>query len=250
MQQITSIVSKNSIKSNQYFTNDIFSGKNNDAILYSEYDEFEKILTKLNQKRLDVPSLINYYICKLEEVNFQLKLLKSLTKKEKANNIHFLPIEEYKSLKALKDILIDKIKSLVTFSTDVEDRKRNETMNIDSFNYQGCEIIKKNNDKDAEDSSKNINLKDKELILNLTIFYCESPINKPQHLKLKTNSKISIDAFYRLFKKELGIYEFAQFRIVILKGGEDLMFLNNINELKSKKENFIKIVPLEYKINC
>jgi hypothetical protein len=104
------------------------------------------------------------------------------------------------------------------------------------------------------DLIKNINIAHENLcvheerIYKLKIFYSEGSDNYPQHVQLKLPKGSDYNTFLRELKKELDIYEFAKFKVVLMIRDRDYKFLETLDDLDNNAEINLKIVPVSYSL--
>ena len=214
MQQIKSILQE------RILNKEILKKKEEDSLFLDEIQEINYFCS-LNQN-MSFCMLANFYLNKLEETDYQLKLLENIKLSKDPIHSNLNLKQEILYLSEIKDKIKIKIKESLS-----KVLKEEENLNL----------IQKNKNKTSSI------LKEKEATLKLKVYYYDGAEHKPQQIQLKLQNKIDLNSFYSYLKKSLGIYVFSKFNIMLKDKLNNYNLLQTLDEFNFEKENTIKIVP-------
>ena len=244
-------------------------------IFLSEYQVLEESLIAVKETKI---IKTNFLLNKLEEIDSHISMARIIKEKLPYDNDSANQMEsdldkmiDMQNLERTKDLILKRLKIVIsedlakldkikfrsifpdnsfqnsqnthnvinshTASTPInkENKNTNLTMEIEMHNYF------ENYDNRNNNIGNNINLK-------LKIFYYDGSELYPQIINMNIQDNSNYDYFIREFKKTVGIYEFAAFKIVLMEERNDLKFVKNIYDFNLNALNEIKVVPIDYEI--
>jgi len=119
-------------------------------------------------------------------------------------------------------------------------------------NKNSCSIEepsnKNNSSNNNQDSNKNtITIKDEEPPeVKIKLTYADGKDSFPQYLSISTNEFQTFDEFLSVFKKKLGIYQYARFKLLCILRGKECYCITSVQHLYLDRVNEIKLVPEDY----
>lgn len=222
-------------------------------------------------------AMLNFILYKSNELSYHAKLGESLKSSNKNSIVsEYLEKENFKnSLRhiakymndyhikdAFKDEVICKNKMEVDKIENVAVKTEFET-EVDQFLYYQPTAERNHNDNDGnvlnENNIPNLkqgincenryknddrNILKKKIIYKLKIFYLDGSDNSAQLCNIETHEEINFESFINQLKKQLGIYEYAKFKILLLEHSNyNKIFLQELSQLRRDEINEIKIIP-------
>jgi len=129
-----------------------------------------------------------------------------------------------------------------SLANDINSNSQIRLINQDP-NYQS--LIGKNKQEDKTKSTIiNIPYK-KKIVYQLKIFYLDGSENSAQFCNIKIEENVDFNTFILQLKKQLGIYEYAKFKIVLINElSNHKVYLKDLSQLKTNQVNEIKIIPV------
>jgi len=195
--------------------NNLNFGKNKDQLL--EYDDREKNSNFQNQ----VDNYFNFNSNIEDSPDLvDRKLHKQTLRKESSNNDNKFQNRSSNNFESKLNYSDGNVR------VD-NNEKVNEIVNINNITetrteYQKCKVF-----------------------YELKVFYLDGPENSAQYCKIGINEDSDYYLFIQQLKKQLGIYEYSKFKILLLNQSSSKIrvFLEEISQLKKNEINEIKIVP-------
>jgi hypothetical protein len=148
--------------------------------------------------------------------------------------------------------------SLINSGSDVQlhniEKIENSLVNNCNFNQQ-IEFNNKNPNFECLNCNSNYVDKTKSTLINIPykkkivykfkIFYLDGSDNSAQLCNVEIDENVDFSTFVLQLKKQLGIYEYAKFKIVLLdKSSYHQKYLKDLSQLKTNEVNEIKIIPI------
>jgi len=183
--------------------------------------EFSKVL-KTEQNQLIL--MLEFLKQKFEEIEAQIGLVKSI--KNNSANPSFTSLVDLNKLEEAKICIKMEIERIL--------KKKNKDPSK-CHDY----LVYESNESSSKSEIKTI---------RLNVFYFDGSDIQPQSLDLKINQETTFKEFVRDLKSTLEIYEFSRFKLVLLNNKKEEKFINKLTDLNQSDENFIKIVPIYYKL--
>jgi hypothetical protein len=194
--------------------------------------EYEKI--KESQIVCDSPdliriSIIEYLKYKHQEISEQVNCAKSILEEKNSSNTIKQYLEKNMRLQSSIDrleqtlrIIVDEIKQLIEEKDDP-----------DYFNHN---LILENF------------MQPEYITIRLNLCYHHGSDIQSQNLDIKINTSSTFEDFINEIKRTLGIYEFADFKLVLIENKRETKFVSSLADINMLEDNCIKIVPKTYTI--
>jgi len=240
---------------------------NDREIFLRELQEMEESITANNLEEQKEIILTNFIFSKVEEINTQIFLALQIKNKKDSleETLHELKSKiNVDNMLKDRDFILNKAHERLSVLGSAVDNcikvKSNSTMIIGSDNNIDNQVtsskINSNNNlnnilSNVNNNAQSFNVQNNmnNIMLKFKVYYFDGSEIQPQIVKFQVRENINFDDFMNIFKKNLGIYEFAKFKILILLNKKEIKFLADCKELKIDQFNEIKIVPEDYNPN-
>ena len=240
------LIKENFSATNKHISNFV---KNHNLISFSKYNTTvdNKLDTKIQKEN-------NPNKCE-NEVDSFLKFDSNNLKEDKGNffskieneGIHFF----VKTSDANFSIIKNETKSESLHNSEKKENSLGNNLNSNSHkglinkdaNFES--LIRINNKEDKTKSTTiNIPYK-KKIVYQLKIFYLDGSENSAQFCNIEIEENCELNSFILQLKKQLGIYEYAKFKIVLMNElSNHRIYLKDLSQLKTNQVNEIKIIPI------